>query len=80
MARSPKNFYAVLKPRKSALLWLAAIPVAAAGLIAKRASVRNDGGVKGDLYVFGKKGSPKMAVITNKKPIDAVKECVKRSF
>lgn len=80
MAKLSKHFFDILKPRRYALLWLIAIPIAAAGILTKSIAVRDDRGVKGELYVFGKKGDPKMAVITNKKPMDAIKECIKRSF
>lgn len=50
-----------------------AVSAAAVGLAKKSIAVKDDRGTKADLYVFGKKGRQKMAVITNQKPKDAVK-------
>lgn len=50
-----------------------AVSAAVIGLAKKSISVKDDRGVKADLYVFGKNGRQKLAVITNQKPKDAVK-------
>lgn len=50
-----------------------AVSAAAVGLASKSIAVKDDRGVKADLYVFGKKGSKNVAVITNRKPKDAIK-------
>lgn len=50
-----------------------AVSAAAVGLESKSIAVKDDRGVKADLYVFGKKGNKNVAVITNRKPKDAIK-------
>ena len=50
-----------------------AVSAAAVGLAKKSIAVKDDSGVKADLYVFGKNGRQKVAVVTNQKPKDAIK-------
>lgn len=68
-----------LKPKnKTSVLWFAAVPfLAAAAVFSKKAHVQRDNGLKEDLYVFGKKGNPKLAVVTNQTPQKAVKTAAK---
>lgn len=77
-----KLFHSIFKLQgKSALLGLVILPFAAGlAFFANRTSIKNDKGVQTDMYLLGKKGSPKAVVITNQTPKKILKNAAKRIF
>ena len=68
-----------LKPKnKTAFLWFLAVPLlAVTAFFSKHTHVRNADGKENHMYIFGKKGNPKMVFVTNQNPKMTLKKAAK---
>lgn len=65
-----------LKPKnKTSFLWFMLIPLlAVTAFFRKRTRIRTAEGKEADMYIFGKKGNPKIVFATNQNPKKALKK------
>ncbi|MBQ3161341.1 MAG: hypothetical protein IJC04_04365 [Oscillospiraceae bacterium] len=69
-------FKKLLPHNKASIFWFAAIPfIAGAALFAKKTHTVENGRSE-DVYLIGKKGSPKAVFVTNQTPKKALKNAV----
>lgn len=69
----------MIKKIIAGILWTAAglICFSAASFSAKKARIRDDGGMSADAYVFGGKHNPKAVLITNQTPAKLTENVIK---